>query len=1076
MIEPPKIDTRDSRDLVTQLHELLPRYAPDWSHNAEEMQLADAMVHVLARYGEILIERMNCAPQKNFLAFLQTLGVSNLRPRAAQVPLTFYLAAGGVSSAILPQRSQVAAQLPPGEKDPVIFETDRELEVVSSRLTALFAKDGGHDLYSDLSCILPQAPPASGAALTQPMLGKLIFVGDKQIPHRFFVGLSLLPPASPVDRMIFDFTLEQVPAASAVPRQIEWELYLLPPPKKPAINMPEMTPVSMPPEAVLATLKPFVPTQDTTQSLSVSGQVIFQNVATEPPSVSQQQLHFWLVGRLLTPIISSAATGAASTELRPEHLPVVTKIDAELEIQRSNIAIRQAFFNNMKLDLTKDFYPFGERPKFGDTLYLESPELFSSQNMEVKLNIEITNPEDAKETSPIPPVVPQNVKLAWEFWDGTVWAHLGSSPEKVSAVKILGPKGKPAQPEPLRDGTGAFVRSGDVTIRLPKPPAMAALYGATGYWIRVRIVSGNYGQEGHREKELIGSIAVTANFAPPVIHSINASYQFREELSPQSVIAYNDFTYQTLRPSESNAIRPFEPVAAEDINQSLYFGFEPPFSRIRSSSPPAAGSIVRLPGQSMSIYLDVEQASQGISTADPDSHSQSVAWEYWSGLAWAKLTVRDDTEGFHHPGLIRFLVPTDFAPSSRFGCSRYWLRATPLSTVYQPTMRVALLNTTMATGATTIRNELLGISNGTPDQSFRFLHTPILEGQRLEVLEPRMPGRLERQAILRTETAEDIQTALETVDGAVWIPWLEVADFYASCSRDRHYVLDPLTGVVTFGDGATGLVPPRGGKIRAARYLSGGGASGNRPAWNISQLKTAVPSISAVCNWIPAGAGGDAEEDEAMLERGSRGIRHGGRAVTIQDYEDLARLASPQVARARCVPLYDLAVAQVRNQRQPGVVSVIVVPKSNDPQPIPGSQLLTSVLAYLRRSASPSVRISVVPPDFVRIDVTAEIVLSQPDRAADIQSAVKRALASFLHPLYGGPNGSGWGFGRMTHKSDLFQRIGSVRGVEYVRDVRIFALAMREDVEQSNHFLVSPGEFTLQCTLLSTTSAGGGGA
>jgi len=81
-----------------------------------------------------------------------------------------------------------------------------------------------------------------------------------------------------------------------------------------------------------------------------------------------------------------------------------------------------------------------------------------------------------------------------------------------------------------------------------------------------------------------------------------------------------------------------------------------------------------------------------------------------------------------------------------------------------------------------------------------------------------------------------------------------------------------------------------------------------------------------------------------------------------------------------------------------------------------------------------------------------------------------------LHPLYGGPNGSGWGFGRMPHKSDLFQRIGSVRGVEYVRDVRIFALAIREDVEQSNHFLVSPGEFTLQCTLLSTTSAGGGGA
>lgn len=1075
MIEPPKIDERDSRDLVQQLRKLLPRYVPVWSQSAQEMQLTEAMVHVFARYSEILIERMNRVPQKNFLAFLQTLGVSNLPPRPAQVPLTFYLAAGGVSSAFVPQRSQVAAQPLPGEKDPVLFETDFDLEVVSSRLTSLFAKNGGRDLYSDLSDILPQAPPTAGTAVIKPVAGRPIFTGDTHIPHRFYMGLSLRPPTLAIDRMIFNFSVKQSPSTPAVLAQIAWELYLLPSAKKPAVSLPEITSGSLPPESLLATLKPLTPAEDTTQSLNTSGQVIFQNIAADPKAPPQLPLQFWLIGRLLTPIVSS--TAAASPVLRPGDLPVVDKIGAVVEIERSNIAMSQAFYNGVKLDLSKDFYPLGERPKFGDTLYFGSPELFSNRNATVTLEIEITNPADARGTSPIPPVVAHDIKLAWEFWDGTEWSRLGSSPEEANQIRILGPAGRPLQPEPLHDGTIAFTRSGDVSFQLPNPPALVTVNGTAGYWIRVRIVSGNYGEESHREKELIGSTTLAANFTPPMIHSIKAGYQFHEELSPQSLVAYNDFNYQSLQPPELNAILPFQPVAEEDVRPALYYGFEAPIAKTRTSSVSAVGSAPGLPSLSMSIYLDVEQASKGISTADPDSSSQSVVWEYWSGLAWAKLIVRDDTEGFRHPGLIRFLVPTDLAASPHFGCNRYWLRAVPASTVYQPLIRIALLNTAMAKGATTVKNELLGVSNGTPNQSFRLLHTPVLQGQLLEVLEPRMPGRSERQAIRRMEGDDAIPTASEAaVDGSVWIPWLEVADFYASGPRDRHYLLDPLTGVVTFGDSATGLVPPRGGKIRASRYLAGGGAVGNRPALNITQLKTAIPSINAVCNWIPAGVGGDAEDDDALLERGSRGVRHGGRAVTVQDYEDLARLASPQVARARCVPLCDLAADPSGKQRRPGVVSVIIVPQSNDPQPIPGAQLLESVLAYLRSRSSPAACISVVPCDFIRIDVEADIVLSEPDRAAQIELAVKGALANFLHPLHGGANNLGWGFGRMPYKSDLFRLIEGIRGVEYVRDVRIFSLAQREDVEQSNHFLVSPGEFTVQCTLLSTASAVGGGA
>ena len=54
-------------------------------------------------------------------------------------------------------------------------------------------------------------------------------------------------------------------------------------------------------------------------------------------------------------------------------------------------------------------------------------------------------------------------------------------------------------------------------------------------------------------------------------------------------------------------------------------------------------------------------------------------------------------------------------------------------------------------------------------------------------------------------------------------------------------------------------------------------------------------------NLEPARGGVDAETLASLRQRGPRAIRHHDRAVTIEDYEDLAMLASPEVARAKCV-------------------------------------------------------------------------------------------------------------------------------------------------------------------------------
>ncbi|MGH9891165.1 MAG: putative baseplate assembly protein, partial [bacterium] len=309
-----------------------------------------------------------------------------------------------------------------------------------------------------------------------------------------------------------------------------------------------------------------------------------------------------------------------------------------------------------------------------------------------------------------------------------------------------------------------------------------------------------------------------------------------------------------------------------------------------------------------------------------------------------------------------------------------------------------------------------------------------------------------------------------TARGAVWVRWHEVPDFYASEPRDRHFVLDPINGEVRFGDGQNGLVPPRGvGNIRLARYRTGGGARGNVPAGAIAELKTTLPYVDRVQSPAPALGGADPEPVEALRMRTPRQLRHGGRAVTRDDYEDLALLASPEVARARCVPLWDRSKGDLFDPGQdsgrsakekharPGHVTVIIVPQSADAEPQPSIELVRRVRAYLDDHRLPGVKLHVIGPQYLAIGITAEIAPASPEAAIFLPSAIENALAGFLHPLSGGATGAGWPWGRDPGTAALYKAIHAVPGVGQVRTLEVKRAAPIEDLEKTGYFLVRSG-------------------
>ncbi|NEO78190.1 putative baseplate assembly protein [Moorena sp. SIO4G3] len=465
-----------------------------------------------------------------------------------------------------------------------------------------------------------------------------------------------------------------------------------------------------------------------------------------------------------------------------------------------------------------------------------------------------------------------------------------------------------------------------------------------------------------------------------------------------------------------------------------------------------------------------------VGTQLPQTEQVQLLWEYWDGQAWQQLTIRDETENFTRSGLIEFLPPGDFSPKEDFNLPpRYWLRVKWFKGDYdvEPRLKQVLLNTTMAAQTATIQKEIVGSSDGTENQTFQTTSQPILAGQELEVREPEIPSALEKEKILLEEGEKAITVTTNDTGRPqeIWVRWHQVPDFYQSEPRDRHYVFDNLTGKITFGDGRNGLIPPPGqGNIRMSRYQTGGGTAGNKPAGAIVQLKTTVPYVDKVINHQAAAGGAQAESLDSLIERAPKEIRHRQRAVTREDYEDLAKLASPEVSRAKCVPLANLKTNPLAGlETKPdssGTVSVIIVPRSTEAKPLPSLELIKRVQNYLQAYTEPTVAISVVGALYVRVNITTEIAVTSLEGSREVAQTVEQTLASFLHPLTGGFDGMGWNFGRQPYKSDLYRLLERVPGVDHVSSLEVNDIEELEGASQTNRFLVYSGNHTITLTFV----------
>jgi predicted phage baseplate assembly protein len=175
------------------------------------------------------------------------------------------------------------------------------------------------------------------------------------------------------------------------------------------------------------------------------------------------------------------------------------------------------------------------------------------------------------------------------------------------------------------------------------------------------------------------------------------------------------------------------------------------------------------------------------------------------------------------------------------------------------------------------------------------------------------------------------------------------------------------------------------------------------------------------------------------MTRGPLMLRSRGRAVTAEDFEELAKEAAPEAARIRCVPAGG-------DGPQAGAVRILVVPNVHSEagrlpfeRLVPPQPVLDRIAEALDRKRLVGTRVSVEPPVYQGITVVARIRARAGVSTARLQEQALTALFRYFHPIEGGPEGRGWPFGRPVLLGEVSAVLQRIPGVEFVDDARLFA-------------------------------------
>ncbi len=656
-----------------------------------------------------------------------------------------------------------------------------------------------------------------------------------------------------------------------------------------------------------------------------------------------------------------------------------------------------------------------------------------------------------------------NPELSWEYWNGTGWWKLGNTNDETLHLK----------------------NTGRLLFNVPRDLAPTDWSGRTNYWIRARLVGGDYGREtvtvaisppdnnGVTHQTIERS---SRDIHAPAVVKLTISYSMCENVLPDYVLTKNSGSLRDQ--SEANRTAgakvealvpvsvllgrlsgpPTQAVVVDDCRPDC--GCPPAAASNPSAAAPgpsaaqpatsssSAASPGSTPASGRALYIGLDAPLSGapvnllflVDKERPHDRLAPMTIEALVADRFVPIVTSDATRALGESGVLSLAFAIDPTPRELFGQTLKWLRLTPSAAnsgdEWLPAIRGAYLNAVWTRAAETVTRELVGSSQGEPRLTVFLSKPPVLHDTlELRVREPL--GEEERDA-LNEQYKDQALSTVQNLPGD-WVLWRQVLDPDDEPATERVYALDEATGEIVFGDGRHGKIPPIGrDSIMAFKYRrteAGDPASGVVPGNTIAartslNLVSPVPGVEAVFAADQAAGGAPAEDTDRVLRFGVARLRHRERAVTAHDLEDIALESSPDIAQARCFP-------------RRGLVQLVLVMRGENPMP---SSAQVREFSRLLLAASPP---SLSAPHALRIEgpvvrrLRVELRLRVPslDDAGQVARDATQQIVALLDTLTGGPDEDGWPLGESPTEADVAMVLADVPNLFSIAQITLREVA-----------------------------------
>ena len=233
---------------------------------------------------------------------------------------------------------------------------------------------------------------------------------------------------------------------------------------------------------------------------------------------------------------------------------------------------------------------------------------------------------------------------------------------------------------------------------------------------------------------------------------------------------------------------------------------------------------------------------------------------------------------------------------------------------------------------------------------------------------------------------EELEILVEEADlPGVYRKWEKREDLAGSGPEDRHFCMDGITGRILFGDGIHGMAPE--GRVLLVSYSRVLGSGGNVKAMRVQRfLDPGFQDINVTNRWDAYG-GRDEETVEEAFQRVRGELLQPKNLVTAQDYEQMVR-TTPGLRIASCKALF------LSDQQ---TVCIVVKPYSEKSRPVLPPAFTQNILRHLERKRLLGVRIKVLPPVYIRLEVSVEAVVRP--QYQDAEGMVRQAVREYLSVL-----------------------------------------------------------------------------